>query len=90
MEATFDNKCNVLNVKLHTNYDNSVIYSISTDETLWSRRYTYVKDLNPAQGGGPSLVGAINWRKKTFEIQGQRKGLNDFRRKPIGLKLRSK
>ncbi|KIM36902.1 hypothetical protein M413DRAFT_448828 [Hebeloma cylindrosporum] len=87
MEAIFDNKSDVLNAKLHATHDNSVIYSISTDETIWSRTYTYVKDLNPAQGGDPTLVGAINWAKKTFEIQGQRKGLDDVRRKPPGLAL---
>jgi hypothetical protein len=90
MEAIFDNKSDVLNAKLHTTHDNSVIYRISTDETIWSRTYTYVKDLNPAQGGDPALVGAINWAKKTFEIQGQRKGLGDIRRKPPKLDFRNK
>ena len=90
MEATFDNKSNVLNAKLHATHDNSVIYSISTDETIWSRAYTYVKDLNPALGGDPTLVGAINWAKKMFEIQGQRRGLGDIRRKPPRLDIRNK
>jgi hypothetical protein len=90
MEATFNNNSNVLNAKLHANHDNSVIYSISTDETMWSKAYTYLKDLNPALGGDPTLVGAINWSKKTFEIQGQRKRLDEIRRKPGGLAFRNK
>lgn len=90
MEATFDNKSDVLNANLHATHDNSAIYRISTDETIWARMYTYVKDLNPAQGGDPTLVGAINWAKKTFEIQGQRRGLGDMRRKPSALAFRNK
>lgn len=90
MEAIFDNKSDVLNAKLHTTHDNSAIYRISTDETTWSRTYTYVKDLNPVLGGDPTLVGAINWAKKTFEIQGQRRGLGDIRRKPSILDFRNK
>jgi len=84
MEALFDNKANVLNAQLHASHDNSVIYSISTSQTLWGRTYTYLRDTNPASGRESTIVGAINWRKKTFEIQGQRKLIRDVRRKPKG------
>ena len=85
MEAIFDNKANVLNAQLHAPHDNSVIYDISTSQSLWRRTYTYLRDTNPALGGESVIVGAINWRKKTFEIQGQRKSIKDIRRKPKGL-----
>jgi hypothetical protein len=84
MEAIFDNKANVLNAKLHASHDNSIIYAVSTSQTLWGRTYTYLRDTNPAIGGESTIVGAINWRKKTFEIQGQRKSIGDIRRKPKG------
>lgn len=85
MEAIFDNNANVLNAQLHASHDNSVIYAISTSQTLWGRTYTYLRDTNPAMGGDSAIVGAINWKKKTFEIQGQRKLIRDIRRKPKGL-----
>lgn len=86
MEVVFDNKTNVLNAKLHTTHDDSVIYSITTDETIFSRTYTYVKDTNPGPGGGMTTVGVINWSKKTFEVNGQRKAIDDIRRKPGGFR----
>jgi len=85
MEAIFDNKANVLNAQLHASHDNSVIYAVSTSQSLWRRTYTYLRDTNPAIGGDSIIVGAINWKKKTFEIQGQRKSIKDIRRKPKGL-----
>ncbi|KAF5321257.1 hypothetical protein D9619_001661 [Psilocybe cf. subviscida] len=54
MEAIFDNKTDVLNAKLHTTHDNSVIYAVSTDQTMWTRTLTYVKDMNPALSLSPS------------------------------------
>lgn len=82
MEAIFDNKANVLDAKLRTSHDNSVIYSISTDQTTWSKTYTYVRDMNPAGREDPIVVGIINWDKKTFEVNGHRKTLKEIRRKP--------
>ncbi|PPQ83723.1 hypothetical protein CVT25_006127 [Psilocybe cyanescens] len=70
MEAIFDNKANVLDTKLRTSHDNSVIYSISTEQTTWSKTHTYVRDMNPALRGEPAVVGIINWGKKTFEVNG--------------------
>jgi hypothetical protein len=86
MEATFDNKANVLHAKLRTTHDNSVIYTISTDQTIWGRTYTYVRDHNPVHGGEPTIVGVINWEKKTFEIHGHRKAVKDIRRKANGFR----
>lgn len=86
MEAKFDNKSNVLNAKLRATHDDSVIYTISTDQTLWGRTYTYVKDTNPALGEGSTIVGVINWKKKTFEMQGHRRLVEDIRRKPSGFR----
>ncbi|KDR69742.1 hypothetical protein GALMADRAFT_160249 [Galerina marginata CBS 339.88] len=90
MEATFDNKANVLNAKLHAAHDNSVIYSITTDQAVFSRKYTYVRDTNPALGGDSTIVGVINWGKKTFEINGQRKALGEVRRKVGGFRNKSR
>ncbi|KAF9486052.1 hypothetical protein BDN70DRAFT_870566 [Pholiota conissans] len=90
MEAVFDNKANVLNAKLHATHDNSVIYTISTDQTIWGRTYTYVRDANPALGGDPTIVGVVNWKKKTFDVQGQRKAVKDIRRKPEGFRNKSR
>jgi len=84
MEAIFDNKANMLNTHLHAPHDNSIIYSISTSQTLWGRTYTYLRDTNPALGRESAIVGAINWKQKTFEIHGQRKSIRDIRRKPNG------
>ncbi|KAF8190785.1 hypothetical protein BJ912DRAFT_1041807 [Pholiota molesta] len=90
MEATFDNKANVLHAKLRTTHDNSVIYTISTDQTIWGRTYTYVRDHNPVHGGEPTIVGVINWEKKTFEIHGHRKAVKDIRRKANGFRNKSR
>ncbi|KAF8161645.1 hypothetical protein B0H34DRAFT_388184 [Crassisporium funariophilum] len=90
MEVAFDNKTNVLNAKLRATHDNSVVYTVSTDQTIWGRTYTYLKDANPALGGDASIVGGINWKRKTFEVNGQRKSLGDIRRKPGGLLKKSR
>lgn len=83
MEVVFDNNCNVLSTKIRTRHDNSVIYTVNTEQTLWRGRIvTYLRDKNPLVGGGQSVVvGAINWKKKAFEIMGVRHKLEDMRRK---------
>ncbi|KAJ2935040.1 hypothetical protein H1R20_g2024, partial [Candolleomyces eurysporus] len=81
MEVTFDNQSNVLSAQILTVHDGSVIYRIVTDEGLWSRDHTYLKDANPAVGE-PTNVGVIHWKEKTFEIYGHRKRLSDIRRRP--------
>jgi len=82
MEVVFDNKANVLSAKLHTRHDNSIIYTISTEETLWRGRIvTYLRDRNPLSGAHSVVVGAINWKKKTFDIMGTKHSLDNVRRK---------
>jgi len=90
MEVAFDNKTNVLAAKLRTTIDHSAIYSITTDESLWRRSYTYLRDTCPVLGGEPTIVGVINWRRKTFEINGVRKKVDDIRRKPKGFGNKSR
>ncbi len=85
MEVIFGNKGNVLDAKLRARHDNSVIYSISTEHTLWrGRLVTYLRDRNPVVGGKSVVVGGINWKKKIFDLMGVRKALNDVRRKTGG------
>jgi hypothetical protein len=84
MEVVFDNGGNVLSTKIRTRHDNSVIYTVTTEQTLWRGRIvTYLRDKNPLVGGGGQsvVVGTINWKKKTFEIMGVRQKLEDVRRK---------
>jgi len=83
MEAIFDNKGNVLSTKIRARHDNSVIYTVNTEQSLWRGRIvTYLRDKNPLLGGGQSVVvGAINWKKKAFEIMGVRQKLEDVRSK---------
>ena len=81
MEVTFDNQSNVLSAQILTVHDGSVIYRVATDEGMWSRDHTYLKDANPA-AGEPTNVGVIHWKEKTFEIYGHKKKLSDIRRRP--------
>ena len=88
MEAKFDNKTNVLNAKIRTTHDDTVIYSVTTSEGLWGRRYTFLKDANPALGDS-TTVGVIHWNEKIFEVCGHKKSLTDIRRKPQGFRNKS-
>lgn len=83
MEVVFDNNSNVLRTKIRARHDNSVIYTVNTEQTLWRGRLaTYLKDKNPLAGGSQSaVVGVINWKKKLFEIAGVKHKLEDVRRK---------
>lgn len=112
MQVSLSNKLNVLCTKLHSVIDDSVIYTVNTDESFWRREYTYLRDTGPTLGlsssnsgsgfggrfsyfntlgsgtngaKGGAIVGMINWRKRTFEIQGVRKRIDDIRRKPRGV-----
>ncbi|KAF8663647.1 hypothetical protein AX16_000889 [Volvariella volvacea WC 439] len=80
MEAIFDNKANILNARIRTTHDNVPIYSIMTSSGLRGRKITIIKDLNPLPDD-LVIVGAINWREKTFEVRGHRKAIKDIRRK---------
>lgn len=79
MEAYFDNQSNVLNAHIRIWRDGSVIYTVKTTFGLHGRMVTVLHDENPVLGG-PTRVGRINWRKKTFEISGCGKAVSDVRR----------
>ncbi|KAF6746739.1 hypothetical protein DFP72DRAFT_922139 [Ephemerocybe angulata] len=81
MEVTFDNQSNPLSAQVLALHDNSVIYRVVTDQGLWSRGHTYLKDANPAVGE-PTNVGVIHWKEKSFEIYGHKKTLAEIRRRP--------
>ncbi|PFH49398.1 hypothetical protein AMATHDRAFT_147696 [Amanita thiersii Skay4041] len=80
MEATFDNRTNVLSANIRTAHDDSVIYSIKTTFGLWGRKLvTVLKDANPLPDE-PVIVGAINWKDHYFEIHGHRRSLSSLKR----------
>ncbi|KAF8878918.1 hypothetical protein BD779DRAFT_1803493 [Infundibulicybe gibba] len=80
MEAVFDNETNVLNAQIRVTRDNSVLYSIETPPSLWGRKPTVLKDANPAPGD-PRTAGVIHWRKRMFEVRGQRKPFSEIKTK---------
>jgi hypothetical protein len=84
MEATFDNKTNLLSANVRSFVDSSVLYNISTAHNLWGRTVTTLKDANPALGTKSPIVGAIYWRERLFEVNGHRKSISDIKRKPPG------
>jgi hypothetical protein len=83
MQATFDNKINLLSANIRSSVDDSVLYSITTTHNIWGRIVTLLKDVNPAPGRTP-IVGAIYWRERLFMVHGQRKSINDLKRRPPG------
>lgn len=83
MQATFDNKTNLLSANIRSSVDNSILYSITTSHNLWGRTVTLLKDANPAPGDSP-IVGAIYWRERLFMIHGHRKSIDDIKRRPPG------
>jgi len=84
MEATFDNKTNLLAANVRSFVDSSVLYNITTTHNLWGRTVTLLKDANPALGTNSPIVGAIYWRERLFEVNGHRKSISDVKRKPPG------
>jgi len=84
MEATFDNKTNLLAANVRSFVDSSVLYNITTTHNLWGRTVTLLKDANPALGTNSPIVGAIYWRERLFEVNGHRKSISDIKRKPPG------
>ncbi|KAJ7461843.1 hypothetical protein B0H11DRAFT_1735989 [Mycena galericulata] len=80
MEATFDNKTNVVNARIRAIHDNSVIYSLRTSFGFRGRRDTILCDENPAPGAA-TTVGAIHWQEKTLEISGHKKSCSELRRR---------
>jgi hypothetical protein len=89
MEATFDNGNNVLAANIRTLHDQSIIYTLTTNQTAWKRERTYLKDANPAPGDSPT-AGVIHWQEKMFEIHGVRRPIAELRRKPKGFQMLSK
>ncbi|KAG7091594.1 hypothetical protein E1B28_010615 [Marasmius oreades] len=80
MEVTFDNRGNVLNAKLHTTVDDTVIYTLETTYGFRGRRTTVLKDCNPAPGRS-ATVGTINWREKIIEVNGMKKKVGDVKKR---------
>ncbi|KAJ7101863.1 hypothetical protein C8R43DRAFT_917513 [Mycena crocata] len=80
MEATFDNKTNVLNARIRAVHDNSVIYTLRTNFGFRGRKDTLLCDENPAPGA-TSTVGAIHWQEKTLEIFGHKKSCFELKRR---------
>jgi hypothetical protein len=83
MDAYFDNNSNLLNAKIRTAYDKSVVYSLNTNFGLRGRKHTVLRDENPAFSR-PCIVGVIHWREKTFEIAGVKKRVSDIQRSEGG------
>ncbi|KXN81940.1 hypothetical protein AN958_03393 [Leucoagaricus sp. SymC.cos] len=83
MEATFDNKTNLLSANIRSVVDNSVLYKITTTHNLWGRTVTLLKDTNPVGTNSP-IVGVIYWRERLFEVNGHRKSISDIKRKTPG------
>ncbi|EKM79534.1 hypothetical protein AGABI1DRAFT_128681 [Agaricus bisporus var. burnettii JB137-S8] len=89
MQASFDNKINLLSAHIRSSVDDSILYSISTTHNLWGRTVTLLKDANPAPGSSP-IVGAIYWRERLFMVHGHRKPIDDIKRKTPGFVLDAK
>ena len=89
MEAKFDNANNVLTANVRIAHDQSILYTISTNQTAWKREKTYLKDANPALGESPT-AGVIHWQEKMFEVHGVRRPISELRRKPKGFHMLSK
>jgi hypothetical protein len=83
MQATFDNKINLLSAHIRSSVDDSILYSVTTSHNLWGRTVTLLKDANPAPGNSP-IVGAIYWRERLFMVHGHRKSIDDIKRRPPG------
>ncbi|KAJ7634719.1 hypothetical protein FB45DRAFT_909653 [Roridomyces roridus] len=81
MEASFDNKTNILNARIRATHDNSVIYTLRTTFGYRGRKDTILHDENPAPGAASSAVGAIHWQEKTLEIYGHKKSCAEVRRR---------
>ncbi|KAF7368368.1 hypothetical protein MVEN_00158500 [Mycena venus] len=82
MEAFFDNKTNIINARICAVLDDAVMYSLQTKFEFQGRVRTVLRDENPLLGtNSPSaIVGAINWKEKTFEVLGQKRKYDELRR----------
>ncbi|KAJ7302286.1 hypothetical protein DFH08DRAFT_794632 [Mycena albidolilacea] len=80
MEAFFDNKTNIVNARICAVLDEAVMYSVQTKFEFQGRVRTILRDENPLPGTPSAVVGAINWKEKTFEVQGQKCKYDEIRR----------
>ncbi|KAJ7662563.1 hypothetical protein DFH06DRAFT_987163 [Mycena polygramma] len=94
MEAYFDNKTNITNARIRTVRDDAPMYAVQTSFAFQGRVRTVLRDENPllpASSTSPStdagavIVGAINWKERSFEVRGQRRKYEEVRRKWGGL-----
>ncbi|KAJ7662583.1 hypothetical protein DFH06DRAFT_355621 [Mycena polygramma] len=91
MEAYFDNKTNITNARIRTVRDDAPMYAVQTSFAFQGRVRTVLRDENPLPGTTPSpdststIVGAINWKERSFEVRGQRRKYEELRRKEGGL-----
>ncbi|KAJ7067097.1 hypothetical protein C8F01DRAFT_1247498 [Mycena amicta] len=79
MEAFFDNKTNIVNARICAVLDQAVMYTVETKFEFQGRLRTVLRDENPIPGAN-AIVGAINWRDKSFEVAAQRRKLDEVRR----------
>ncbi|KAJ7223337.1 hypothetical protein GGX14DRAFT_657946 [Mycena pura] len=84
MEAFFDNKTNIINARICAVLDEAVMYTAETKFEFQGRVRTILLDENPLPGtgaaGAPAVVGAINWKDKSFEVHGHRRKCAELRR----------
>ncbi|PBK70904.1 hypothetical protein ARMSODRAFT_911566 [Armillaria solidipes] len=79
MEAFFDNKNNVVNARIRSSVDESVLYTLKTTFNFRGRHLTILQDANPGPGGVVT-VGAIHWQDRIMEVLGHKKKFSDIKR----------
>ncbi|KAJ7171426.1 hypothetical protein C8R46DRAFT_1190744 [Mycena filopes] len=91
MEAFFDNKTNIIDARICAVLDNAVMYSVASKLEFQGRVRTVLRDENPLPGVAPSrVVGAINWKERSFEVLGHKRKYEEMRRTKGGLFNKSK
>ncbi|KAJ7617137.1 hypothetical protein FB45DRAFT_933501 [Roridomyces roridus] len=83
MEAFFDNKTNIISARICAVLDEAVMYSLQTQFSgaFQDRVRTVVRDENAVGAAGTRpIVAAINWKDKTFEINGQKRPCSELKR----------
>ncbi|KAJ7511993.1 hypothetical protein B0H11DRAFT_1953794 [Mycena galericulata] len=81
MEAFFDNKTNIINARICAVLDEAVMYSLETQFAFQGRVRTVLRDENAV--GSPSsrpIVGAINWKDKSFDVHGHKRPCEELKR----------
>ncbi|KAJ7662577.1 hypothetical protein DFH06DRAFT_987198 [Mycena polygramma] len=99
MEAYFDNKTNITNARIRTVRDDAPMYAVLASFAFQGRVRTVMRDENPLPStsypsstspstgtdAGAVIVGAINWKERSFEVRGQRWKYEEVRRKEGGV-----